>query len=608
MVNVRHNSKTGKDYNDGNKDPAAPHNRFYTAHGSDVQKRRVIRRMEAGKKIKKTTLQKYGIEVPETKQCVKAIRGRRVEYPADRYYVRMGDPPPKPVPTPLTDIDEDPTPAITIDDSGGDSGAHVQDLLEGGDAIDATDATAAPLNIPPPPLATGSVINFDYLNNYLKTAIRGGAKECSTIPRQKSDGSVLKDKQGEVCYLKNQTLKSLQRALASLVDVIGCSNTEDIVACLRQFRSNMEKLQKEYTDPCKLTDLLGVIGSLRKYVPEFRRQMGQEILEKYQEKMIANIEACRKNDETKTRDPKYAVPKFERIEAVVPKIKQEWGEDSMEYLASYLQTKLIGLRSDLGLVRVVASEQEAKDEGAPNYYVRTKDLKKQKIVITKFKTSHDYEPYNFQLPEAVAKTIEKTFGKEQTHPPLKDRKWLLSRLDGRAFSQGAYGGLLQKAFKKVKHDLGPVGIYTIRHSMETKMIGSATTDTQGINEVATKFKHTPSMALGYPRAEREPTGTTTTTGSKGAETQEAVSSKQQAVPVPSNYTKYTTDEDDTPLKIAQKLGLDVRKLIQENQGFHPEFPKLSQGSKFKQGVFIYYNPRDKGTVSQSTSSKKKKRR
>ena len=618
MVNKRRSAKTGKEYNDGNKDPSAPHNRFYSAHGSDVQKRRVIRRMEAGKKIKKATLEKYGIEVPETKQCVKAIRGRRVVYPADMYYVRMGDPPPVPVPAPAPsgEDDDEPAPVITIDESGDTGGeAHVQDLLEGGDATRAT----AQLSIQPEPLPTGSIITYDYLNNYLRNAIRGGAKECSTIPRQKPDGSLVKDTQGQVCYLKNQTLKSLQRNLTTLVDVIGCSNTEDIVACFRQFRMNMEKLQKEFTDPCKLTRMIGVVLSLRKYIPEFRRQIGAEIIEKYGEKMEGALDACRIKDEGRTSDPSLAVPAFPRIQAVIPKVKAKWGEDSMEYLASYLQVKLEGLRMDLGLIRVVESEAEAKNGGHSNYYVRSKDLKQQRIVISKFKTSKDYKPYNFILPESVAKTIENTFGKEQTHPPLKDRKWLISRLDGKAYAQGSYGGLITKAFKQTDHDLGNVTVYDIRHSMETNMLKTETSNNIGVldiqtlkNKIADKFKHTPAMALGYPRAERAPvskTATQTTSGSTGATIQKPTA-EREVVSIPRDYSKYTTKENDTLGEVAKNLGVEPKTFKEENLKFHPEFPKtLNYKSKFQAGVVLYFKkPSETQEVSQTTKKKPAKKK
>lgn len=67
--------------------------KHYSINKDDIQRQRVLERLEKGANVRTSTLKKYGIKVvePNMKNCTKKIGNKTVEYPANSKYVQIND-------------------------------------------------------------------------------------------------------------------------------------------------------------------------------------------------------------------------------------------------------------------------------------------------------------------------------------------------------------------------------------------------------------------------------------------------------------------------------------------------------------------------------------
>ena len=129
----------------------------------------------------------------------------------------------------------------------------------------------------------------------------------------------------------------------------------------------------------------------------------------------------------KTKNDMQAIPAYELIKSYLPKIKEKLGADSLSYLAALLQTKLLGLRDNLGGVEIRADDgglyDRAKGEDSRrDWYNKTSG----RLYISHFKTNKSRlgTPYDFALKDIpeLKNAIDHTL--RPAHPQA-DRKWLV---------------------------------------------------------------------------------------------------------------------------------------------------------------------------------------
>jgi hypothetical protein len=66
----------------------------------------------------------------------------------------------------------------------------------------------------------------------------------------------------------------------------------------------------------------------------------------------ATLAANHEAQGNKTKNDLQGIPSYELIKSYLPKIKAKLGADSLAYLATLLQTKLLSLRDNLGSIEI----------------------------------------------------------------------------------------------------------------------------------------------------------------------------------------------------------------------------------------------------------------
>ena len=97
-----------------------------------------------------------------------------------------------------------------------------------------------------------------------------------------------------------------------------------------------------------------------------------------------------------------AIPAYELIKSYLPNIKEKLGADSLSFLVALLQTKMLGLRDNLGGVEIRADDRglydRAKGEDSRrDWYNKTSGL----LYLSHFKTNTRRlgTPYDFALKD-----------------------------------------------------------------------------------------------------------------------------------------------------------------------------------------------------------------
>lgn len=262
---------------------------------------------------------------------------------------------------------------------------------------------------------------------------------------------------------------------------------------------------------------LGDIISTYEAWGAFREALGSDALAKYrggfgegQTAFMAAKEAAKETARNRTKAPEYAVPHYELLLEQLPRIKAALGP-TPRYLAAYLQVKLLGLRDNLGGIRVYESGEgktfkpgDAEDMRDAWYNRETG-----RLYISWFKTNNTKygEPYDFHLEGKVRDEVEESL---RRHP----REWLVGV--GRDRKHGKpqpAGPTVQKAFDAIGfkyRTMGNTGMkwvnpgpLEIRHSQVTyeheRLERKGLTPKEIADKIGIRFNHSSDVNQDYKR-------------------------------------------------------------------------------------------------------------
>jgi hypothetical protein len=277
---------------------------------------------------------------------------------------------------------------------------------------------------------------------------------------------------------------------------------QDDPAAWRKHAHNIERLRALYPRPNTFKGYPSVIVTIAKYFPAFGKALGEEALKAYRDAMMVGIADGEAVGRAATEDKSKTVPNIDSLRALVPAIAEHFGAGGEEHLAALLQTTVVGLRDNLGDVRIEKEGGRGEGTSPPNVY----NPKTGRLLIRRFKTSPLYQPYDYILPGDVRKTIAASL---ETRP----RDYLVTH------TPHTLSLVLKRAFKAVGQP--GVTVMTIRHSMESDMLrpdAGGATGAGLIERVAAQFKHSAAMATMYvrPVAVVEPVKKTVTVEPKAA--------------------------------------------------------------------------------------------
>jgi hypothetical protein len=139
----------------------------------------------------------------------------------------------------------------------------------------------------------------------------------------------------------------------------------------------------------------------------------------------------------KTTSTDYALPSYELLLKLLPKVKEKSGAKSTTYLACLLQVKLLGLRDDLDAMEILSSDGD--ETAKRNRYNR----KTGRLFIPVFKTmrARGSMPYDFTLATSLKHAVDE---------PLSgsSRKWLVGIGMSSAGRPNPVGPKIRDAFAK----------------------------------------------------------------------------------------------------------------------------------------------------------------
>ena len=336
-------------------------------------------------------------------------------------------------------------------------------------------APSAPVAAPRPPAAPSApAITLRELLDKIG-ALRGSAQLAP-------NGAPARTKAGQAKKLTDNTVKQMGEGIKLLAATTGCGEAEDFGACLRDAGEVLRKVRARYPLENSFKKALGSLVSAAKYVPEFGAALG-EAREVYRQAMIGSIRAAEEQAIQATETA--SVPAIDEIRGRIPAIAQRFGETSLEHIAARLQAlEAIGIRDDLGGVKVVSSEVQARAGGVKNFFVPRTG----KLVIADYKTSTIHNrPYEFKLTEGLAGIIRRSLAE-------KRREYLIGK--------GSAGRVLKRAFEGA--GLPGIGVNTLRHSLITDLLREGGAGAANIRRVAHMFRHSPEMTTRYVRGETPP--------------------------------------------------------------------------------------------------------
>jgi hypothetical protein len=288
-----------------------------------------------------------------------------------------------------------------------------------------------------------------------------------------SVGKPLLNKDGVAHPTRKLTQSTAKQMVDGLHHLVRYTETEDdFPSGLRDYEAIITITRGRYKNNNSYKSQLNYIVSVAKYVPEFKQAIGDEAYNAYQQLMVERIGVSNRRAVANTSSREAAIPSIRDIRRKLPAIKAAYGDGSLEYLAALLQSSIIGLRDNLGPVRIVESD----DTPHRNFY----NIKTKRLVIKDFKTAASHEPYDLKLAEALHKAIKTSLRKHPRDFLIKNDK---------------LGTMIKAAFTRVGM---PITLMTIRHAqssdLQRKGYGAA-----HLAGIAAQFKHSVSEALKYAR-------------------------------------------------------------------------------------------------------------
>eukprot|EP00873_Tetraselmis_striata_P028813 jgi/Tetstr1/449077/TSEL_036290.t1 len=151
-----------------------------------------------------------------------------------------------------------------------------------------------------------------------------------------ASGKPAKNKDGSVKKISDSTVKQYVDGMRLIGETTGCADQPDFVACLRDTDMVIAKLRKRYPSDVSLKKQLGIIASASKYLPDFRRALGEEAHQVYRDGMIASIKAAEERAISQT-ESKTAIP-LNLIKEGLDDIAEKFGKDSDKFLEAKLQS------------------------------------------------------------------------------------------------------------------------------------------------------------------------------------------------------------------------------------------------------------------------------
>jgi hypothetical protein len=288
-------------------------------------------------------------------------------------------------------------------------------------------------------------------------------------------GKPAKKKDGTAKMLLDSAVKQYGGGMRLIGEITGCGDKDDFVACLRDTDMVIAKLRKRYPKDSILKKSLGVLTASAKYLPDFRRALGEDAHQVYRDNMVLAIKAAEAESIEQT-ESRSIIP-IDRIKSALADVRKKFVEGP-KFIEAMLQVQHAGIRDDLGDISVVESERKAKQQDSENYYVpRTK-----RLVIRSFKTENEHSPYEFTLTSEQAKLIDASLAK---NPRTK------------LFKRGV-GTRVSRTFKTARHP--QIGVNVIRHSWITNLLGNNPSEAN-IRKIAERFKHSPTMTTRYFRGD-----------------------------------------------------------------------------------------------------------
>eukprot|EP00873_Tetraselmis_striata_P036790 jgi/Tetstr1/457054/TSEL_043717.t1 len=274
--------------------------------------------------------------------------------------------------------------------------------------------------------------------------------------------------------LSQTTINNYITTMRRVVKVVMKCSPNDLVKCLREDDKVVRAIESRYTNSSTKRDYFNRIYSPSKYIPEYKAAIGEEALAKYHARML--VHAKKVGEETTQRTVTGTVLDISVIKLRVPAVKEKFGAASAEYIAALLQTNLWGLRAELGTVKVINRESQARIY--PNYYLCPEG----KLVVRKFKTMQQFpdKPYTFPLNESLKRQVEASL-------VARPRAFLLMRK-----SVDNTGAILKKG-------LG-VAINDIRHSRISDMLKTEDPNNYSlakVQRVADCHRHSLATTLSY---------------------------------------------------------------------------------------------------------------
>ena len=244
-------------------------------------------------------------------------------------------------------------------------------------------------------------------------------------------------------------------------------------------------------------------GSFRNSVADGRGPSGQR----------AAAAAAKEAQQNKTKSDWYAVPSVKLLQGALERMRKAPGmAETFDYLTAYLHVTLLGLRDNLGGVRMLKQDGHRYRDGEPDSMRKSwYNSETGRLYIAIFKTAGSMagQPYDFPLPDSVRAVIDGVHSKHKS-PYLVGVA--VNKNTGLPLSARPR---LKRAFAAIKfyyNKMGPKGLVRdvptaldIRHSQVTeehrrleKEHKNWTAD-QIAQKIAGSFQHSPDVNITYLR-------------------------------------------------------------------------------------------------------------
>ena len=257
----------------------------------------------------------------------------------------------------------------------------------------------------------------------------------------------------------SSTRKIYKDRILTIMKLLGCDENEDIAKCFRNDYNNIEEIIIEKY-PKSSKEYFNTVASLGKASPKFKRLVGEDIINKYdQTRKAKQKEVVSKNLDQVNFSA--AEPWNNFIEAGNT-LKQPYDQNAL-IVSLYVHNPVA--RDAFGSVHMMYDGVIPDNPEANYYMVNTGEL-----VLNEFKTSKR-GPHSF-IVSTNTKTVIDYITKSNTEQGKPQKKWLLPLKNGKDIGKLAPNYHIHKAFKTtgVKFESQSITVNTLRHSVVTNKL------------------------------------------------------------------------------------------------------------------------------------------